>query len=388
MKSNSILFLYIFGPVLGVLALGSAPIITNIRVAQRAGSKLVDVRYDLADADGDVQAVKLEISGDGGLTYSIPAHTFTGDVGLGITPGVDKHIVWDAGADWNGQLVSSAAARITAHDGTTPFPPSMMVYVPDGIFQMGDSFAVGNSGDERPLHNVTVGAYFMDKYEVSRELWVEVSDWAVAHGYDINASTSANYGYPLENISWYSAIKWCNARSEKEGIVASYYTDSALTAVYRSGDFDLGNGNVRWSGSGYRLPTEAEWERAARGGVHGNQFPWGNTVNSGQANYYYHFGGVSPVGYYNGNQTPSGPDMANGYELYDVSGNVSEWCWDRYESSYGDGSPLVDPRGPTSGQYRIIRGGYHYSFPAGIRCSARAYSLPSYGNGLRCVKGI
>jgi formylglycine-generating enzyme required for sulfatase activity len=164
-------------------------------------------------------------------------------------------------------------------------------------------------------------------------------------------------------MTWYDAVKWCNARSEKENKVPAYYTDAGLSVRYRNGQVAP---YVNWN-SGYRLPTEAEWEKAARGGASGRRFSWSGTDNitHSLANYYssasyaydtsptrgYHpafndgvYPYTSPVDYF----------AANGYGLY-MAGNVWQWCWDWY----GGYSPSAqsDPRGPATGSFRVVRGG-------------------------------
>jgi sulfatase modifying factor 1 len=381
------------------------PIVTNIRPAQIAGTKNVEVLYDVSDADGDALTIGLEISGDGGLTYTIPATALSGHSGSGVTSGVNRRIVWNAGYDWNNQYVPNARARVTAHDGTTPVPPSGMVYIPAGVFQMGDANSDGLL-DALPLHNVTLNAFFMDRFECSREVWLATQSWSAGNGYDIPSGSYAANAHPVQNISWYAMVKWCNARSEKEGLTPCYYTDNAQTLVYRTGSVNITNTMVKWSANGYRLPTEAEWEKAARGGTLGARYPWGDTVDASHANYSGSgdaFEGAStkttPVGYYNGGQLPAGVDMANGYGLYDMAGNVWEWCWDWYGSTYyADPAANNNPRGPTSGSRRVLRSGSWlntYGNPTGeLRCAFRGNATGYFPNeataiiGFRCVRGL
>jgi len=378
--------------------LAAPPVVSNITASQRAGTKLVDIYYDVS-ASTSTLTIAAQVSADGGTTYTIPATTFTGAIGAGVAPGISRHIVWNAGADWNGQWVPNCKVRVTANDGITPPPPFGMAYIPAGTFQMGDSFyESGNSSDELPVHNVQVSAFFMDVNLVSGMAWEIVQSWGIGHGYDISAGSWNYFGHPVYAVSWYDCIKWCNARSEKEGLTPVYYTDDAQTLVYHTGNVDVTNVQVKWTANGYRLPTEAEWEKAARGGLLGQRYPWGNNIDLSDANYMdFSEGGykntTTPCGYYNGSQTPAGVDMANGYGLYDMAGNVMEWCWDWYGSAYyGDSTANSDPRGPTSGSYRLLRGGAWRVYGDGLRCSYRTCVVPSntpyYGvSGLRCARG-
>jgi len=341
------------------------------------------------------------VSADGGTNYNVPVATLSGAVGAGVSIGNDKRITWNAGADWPGRFSSACRVRIIADDGSSPPAPSGMVYVPAGAFQMGDSFY--EQVNALPLHNVFVSAFFMDKFEVSREVWLDVYAWAIGHGYGFSTFSFTGPNHPVYSIYWWDAVKWCNARSEKENLTPVYYNDDAHTSVYRSGGGDfLTNRLVKWTANGYRLPTEAEWEKAARGGSQGKRYPWGDSItfNSGLANYggsgdpYENSNpGTTPVGYYDGSQIPAGLDMANGYGLYDMAGNVAEWCWDRYDEHFysTDASTQNDPHGPETGTDRLTRGGSWVHTVTGLQCSWRSplgsTAALNYA-GFRCVKSF
>ncbi len=274
-------------------------------------------------------------------------------------------------------------------------PPNMAL-IPAGSFTMGNSMDASEGyPDELPLHTVYVSAFYMDKYEVTKALWDEVYQWAIAHGYSFGGAQGKANNHPAYGIYWDDAVKWCNARSEKDGQTPAYYTDAGLSARYRTGQMAP---YVNWR-SGYRLPTEAEWEKSARGGASGHRFPWADTGNitHSRANYYsfesiaydtsptlgYHptfNDGVLPY------TSPAGYFAPNGYGLYEMAGNVWEWCWDWY-GSYSSG-PQTDPRGPTSGSRRVIRGGGWYRDAIFCRAAYRAYDIPSgrdYNVGFRVV---
>lgn len=197
-------------------------------------------------------------------------------------------------------------------------------------------------------------------------------------------------------MNWYDVVKWCNARSQQAGLIPVYYTDTNLTQIYTTGDTDSVYAN--WTNTGYRLPTEAEWEKAARGGLTGQRFPWGNIISESLANYYgntnlsydlgpngpnsnfdmggYPFTFTSPLGYF----------AANAYGLYDMAGNVCEWCWDWYGTPYSGGN---DPRGPLSGDARVLRTGFWNDGANIVRCANRGADSPDGAydyNGFRCVR--
>jgi formylglycine-generating enzyme required for sulfatase activity len=273
------------------------------------------------------------------------------------------------------------------------------VLIPAGAFTMGDSL---DGTSDAPTRTVTLDAFYMGKYEVTKAEWDEVRNWALSNGYtDLPEGLGKANNHPVHSISWYDIVKWCNARSEMEGLTPAYYTGDAQTAIYRTGVANVTgtNAQVKWSANGYRLPTEAEWEKAARGGLSGKRFPWGDTINHSQANYVamsdysYDLSGslnnLHPT-YATGNQpytSPVGAFAANGYGLYDMAGNVTEWCWDCY-GTYAAGSQ-TNPRGDTWSSYRVYRGGPWGGSASSCRVADRDYNGPAvsdYGVGFRIVR--
>lgn len=277
---------------------------------------------------------------------------------------------------------------------TNPAPPGMVV-IPAGAFEMGDSFAEGEYY-ELPVHSVYVSAFYMDRYEVSKGLWDQVKTWADTNAYTFdNPGSGKASNHPVQSINWYDMVKWCNARSEKEGRVPAYYTDAGLTQVYRTGQVAP---YVKWN-AGYRLPTEAEWEKGARGGATGHRFPWSDvdTISHSQANYYsatnYSYD-VSPTRGFNPAfvdgvlpyTSPVGSFAPNGYGLYDMAGNVWEWCWDWAGNYTSD--PQTDPHGPDTGSTRVGRGGNWDYYAEHCRNSYRFGNSPNYvatNIGFRCA---
>lgn len=280
---------------------------------------------------------------------------------------------------------------------TRPAPDSMAL-IPAGKFTMGD--AVDSTSVYLPLHTNQISAFYIDRSEVTKALWDEVYQWATNNGYSFdNGGAGKAADHPVQMVSWYDCVKWCNARSEREGRAPAYYSDGSKTTVYRSGAVNLQNDWVNWY-SGYRLPTEAEWEKSARGGAEKRRFPWSNTnkIGHSQANYnnttftyFYDIGptrGYDPVFSTNGEPYTSsvGYFAANDYGLYDMAGNVWEWVWD-WSGSYSS-DPQFDPRGPDSGSYRLRRGGSWAGSAALCRTASRdgqGPALTSYSMGFRSV---
>jgi formylglycine-generating enzyme required for sulfatase activity len=280
--------------------------------------------------------------------------------------------------------------------------PTNMVLIPAGSFTMGDNLGDStNEGiyDEVPVHTVYVSAFYMDKYDVTKALWDQVAQWAKNHAYGFDYADSGQGkapSHPAQMMTWYDAVKWYNARSQSENLTPCYYTDAGLTTIYKVGKLAP---FVNWSANGYRLPTEAEWEKAARGGVSGQRFPWGNTIDESQANYFsdpFHSYDVNSYSGYNTNintgtlpvTSPVGFFAPNGYGLYDMPGNVCQWCWDWY-GDYPSGAQ-TDPCGPATGSNRLCRGGAYISSAFVCRTAYRGPGNPAirdYTVGFRCARG-
>lgn len=303
--------------------------------------------------------------------------------------------------DWAQVPVTGAITTVLVFDVN---PPMGMVFIPGGSFTMGDN--LDGTEEALPLHTNFVSAFYMDRYETTKAKWDQVYQWATNNGYSFVSLSPGAKGtnHPVHTINWYNRVKWCNARSEMEGLAPCYYTTAGQTNVWRTGSFVLSNACVKWSANGYRLPTEAEWEKAARGGAIGKRFPVGDTISHSQANYYgapldYTFD-VSPTSGFHPAfndvepyTSPVGYFEPNGYGLYDMAGNLWEWCWDVYDV-YSPGEE-IDPHGPSAvfngavPKNRVLRGGAWGADALYARCADRAQVPPNnagYTAGSRCVR--
>ncbi|MCF7913503.1 MAG: SUMF1/EgtB/PvdO family nonheme iron enzyme [Candidatus Cloacimonetes bacterium] len=242
------------------------------------------------------------------------------------------------------QGYESGNSNVVVNDG--------MIYVAGGTFEMGDHFNEGND-NELPVHDVTISNFLIGAHEVTQGEYEALMRTNPAH------DNGVGYDYPVYNVSWYDAVEYCNALSE---------------LVWLTPCYDTSDWSCDFSADGYRLPTEAEWEYAARGGVNweDNYRYSGTTDNLEDYAWYYSN---------SGDQTHEvGTKLPNQLGIYNVSGNVFEWCndlwdWDYYESSSGE-----NPTGPALGSYRVFRGGSWFSGGSDCRSASRNNTTPDWGN--------
>ncbi len=305
----------------------------------------------------------------------------------------------------NAATTASTPNTLVKRDGSGNIPgvtpastvPPGMVLIPAGAFTMGNSVAADADITNAAPVSTTVSAFYMDVTEVTLSQWQSVYYWATSNGYTFAAGAGKGPNHPVQTVTWYDVVKWCNARSEQAGKVPVYYTGDAQTTIYKTGNVNVTNAQVKWTANGYRLPTEAEWEKAARGGRNGQRFPWGNTITQNLANYSgntaslsYDLGpnGYNAIGSIGGTTpatSPVGTFAANGYGLSDMAGNVLEWCWDWYGTPYAGGT---DPHGATTGSGRVLRGGDWFYNADNARCAYRSNLIPDvagYLIGFRAV---
>ncbi|MBN1592406.1 MAG: formylglycine-generating enzyme family protein [Candidatus Coatesbacteria bacterium] len=251
-----------------------------------------------------------------------------------------------------------------------------MVEIPAGSFLMGSSLDdEERDGDERPQRTVNLSAFSISRTEVTEKQWEDVMGWNPCY-------YSLGDDHPVEFVTWFDCIDFCNKLSESEGLGKCY----RITDILYNGDHIVAASvTCDFAENGYRLPTEAEWEYACRAGTT-TRYYTGDSEED-----------LSREGWYDGNSIFRKHEVvhkeANAWGLYDMHGNVYEWCWDWHSLDYYGSrpDPDSDPKGPDSGSYRVCRGGA-WDFSARYCRSADRYSFsPNYSNsdlGLRLVRSI
>jgi len=266
------------------------PVVTK-PIAKQLDYEHVLVTYDVEDTDGDLMTVSIKVSDDGGKTFGFtaPLEQLSGDVGEGVSSGKGKEIVWTIAVDdFLHVYGENFVIRVLADDGVKPVlgekiiwkkDEAKMVRIPAGSFEMGDHFGEGST-NEWPVHRVELDAFYMDVREVTvgqfRE-FVNQSGYKYGGNWNSVAQYSPGDGYPMVYVNWNDATAY-----------------------------------AKWAGK--RLPTEAEWEYAARGSLVGKRYPWGDEIDKTKAHY---------DSWNNGRGTTKvvGSFEANGYGLYDMAGN-------------------------------------------------------------------
>jgi formylglycine-generating enzyme required for sulfatase activity len=307
-----------------------------VNVTFRQEGETVRITYDLKEAqNGQTFNIELYCSTDGGRTYGNALKAVSGDVGEKIIGGYSKTIIWQPMQENITTLESDKVKfKVTATIKSTM--PDNMVFVKGGVFQMG-----GDDGgsDEKPIHSVTVNDFYIGKYEVTQKEWRAIMGTNPSHFKDCD-------NCPVERVSWNDVQEYIKKLNAK-------------------------------TGKNYRLPTEAEWEYAARGGNQskGYTYSGSNTTDNVAWNDENSYDLGSEHKNYGTNSV--GQKSPNELGIYDMSGNVWEWCSDWYGSDYYKNSSSNNPKGANSGTYRVLRGGAWNYRPARCRIANRNNDAPT-----------
>jgi len=256
-----------------------------------------------------------------------------------------------------------------------------MIFIKGGTFEMGDVFDDNHYKDEKPVHEVTVSDFYLSSTVMSSAFIIDKMRKkfpGIEATYMLHfmcavpacitlAMLEKSDNLPLTNVSWYNCVEICNWLSLMDGFEPVYTIDGE-------------NVTVNWEATGYRLPTEAEWEYAAREGGKKVRFGNGhNILRSDEVNFNAMSSYKRPyseAGQYRGHTVPVDSFAPNALGLYNMSGNVWEWCQDFWDSEYYRHSPSNNPRGPEIGNSRVVRGGYWLNYPDNCRYAFRNYFYP------------
>lgn len=312
--------------------------------AVRQEGNRVLITYDLEGSEGEAD-VSLQITIEG-KPYSEKELHLEGDIGkVKIGPG--RRIAWNVLQDFPRGLAKGVSIELQAGGQALkgPLTGMEMVFVKGGCYRMGDTSGIFGDGyqDEKPVHEVCIDDFYLGKFEVTQGQWRTIMGNNPSHFKDCGDEC------PVEMVSY----------DDIQGFIARLN---------------------RGSGKGCRLPTEAEWEYAARSG--GKDEKWAGTSSQSE------LGDIAWYSANSGSKThPVGQKRPNGLGLYDMSGNVWEWVADWYQSDYYKNSPRSNPTGPSSAS-RVRRGGSWGNGPRVVRSAYRGNSAPALrgGGGFRCAK--
>lgn len=250
-------------------------------------------------------------------------------------------------------------------------PVGMVKIIAAGkTYHMGSDQGMDN---EKPVHQVTFSQDFlMDASEVTQKDYVQLMG--------VNPSHFKGEQLPVETVTWFDAVLYCNARSKKDSL-DTVYTYISVLGTPGNGCEDLENLAIYLDRNGYRLPTEAQWEYACRGGTT-TEYYWGDDSTD-----------LDPYAWFTENSDsithPVGTKLPNPFRLYDMGGNVYEWCHDWFDDNYYSNSPVNDPTGPDNGSFRSFRGGSWFLGANDCRSSFRFRIHPEnalFDVGFRVVR--
>jgi len=268
-------------------------------------------------------------------------------IGLGVGAGVLMLLVFILVAVFSNTASERAPEEVAALEDTPQGQEIAggLVWVSGGSFDMGSSSSI--FPDEKPVHRVSLNGFYIGKYELTISEFQEIMGYYPAHYRVAN--------YPATGVTWYQAIQYCNQRSIREGLQACYSIDGDTNPD----GWDQGVINCDFSANGYRLPTEAEWEYAAKEGTANSQTTYSGSSNINNVGWYLSNPGIDPTqtDLYDLGPSPVGQKNANNLGLYDMTGNAWEWVWDTYGETYYANSPGENPYGPGSGNTSVLRGG-------------------------------
>jgi len=281
--------------------------------------------------------------------------------------------------------VTSALFRASPYVNSTGIS---MVWIPAGIFMMGSPEDEPERSYDETLHQVTLSkSFYMSIYAITQGQYEAVMGINPSWFFLMPDSGEVQARRPVEMVSWYDAIEFCNELSGKEGLVPYYIIDKTAIDLNNLNDDD--EDDPKWlitkneSSNGYRLPTEAEWEYACRAGT-ATMFSYGDSdMQTGDYAWYIDNSGSIPISHEAGKKLP------NAWGLYDMHGNVWEWCWDWWGRSMYESGPKTDPQGPDMGMLRVLRGGCFYNPSFYLRSAFRTVLYPGDWNeciGFRVVR--
>jgi formylglycine-generating enzyme required for sulfatase activity len=279
-------------------------------------------------------------------------------------------------------LMSELSYKLTGvHSGANVnFIPENFLKMGEGTILMGTPDSEEGRDKDELQHEVSVGAFYIGKYEVTQREYQEIMG--------NNPSNFKGSDLPVEQVSWYDAVEYCNKRSERDGLIPAYIINKTRSDPSNLSEFDTTRWLVIWdkTANGYRLPTEAEWEFACRAGTR-TPFNTGANIITSLGNFDGNNPYSGPKGIYREKTMSVGTFPPNAFGLYDMHGNVREWCWDWYGTYYTENKS--SPSGTTTGSYRVTRGGSWYDGAMYLRSGYRDAYSPSYRNyylGFRIVR--